>query len=98
LPAVPYGRETWSLILREEYKLRVLENRLQRRIFGPKREGITGGWRKLHNEELHDLYSLLSIIRIIKSMWMRYAGPVALMGERKNSYSLFVKSQKVRDE
>jgi hypothetical protein len=58
-----YGFETWSLTLMEEHRLRVFENRLLRRIFGPKRDGGTGGWRKLHNEELHNLYSLLSIIR-----------------------------------
>jgi hypothetical protein len=48
---------TWSLTIREEHKLRVFENRVLRRIFGPKRDGVTGGWRKRHNEELHDLYS-----------------------------------------
>jgi hypothetical protein len=57
LPVVLYGYETWPLILREEHKLRVFENTVLRRIFGPKRDGMTGGWRKLHNEELHDLYS-----------------------------------------
>jgi hypothetical protein len=59
LPAVLYGCETWSLIVREEHRRRVL------RIFGPKRDGVSGGWRKLHNEELHNLYSSPSIIRII---------------------------------
>jgi hypothetical protein len=54
---VLYGCETWSLTIREEHKLRVFENRVLRRIFGPKRDGVTGGWRKLHNEELHNLYS-----------------------------------------
>jgi hypothetical protein len=63
LPVVLYGCETWSLILREEHRLRVFENRVLRRIFGPKRDKVTGEWRKLHNEELHDLYSLPSIIR-----------------------------------
>jgi hypothetical protein len=57
LPIVVYGRETWSLILREEYRLRLLENRVLRRIFGPKREEVMGGWRRLHNEELHNLYA-----------------------------------------
>jgi hypothetical protein len=56
-----------SLTLREEHRLRVFENRLLRRIFGPKRDEVTGGWRKLHNEELHNLYASPSIIRIIKS-------------------------------
>jgi hypothetical protein len=71
LPVFLYGCETWSLTVREERKLRVFENRVLRRIFGPKREGVTVEWRKLHNEELHNLYSSPSIIRIIKSrrMW-----------------------------
>jgi hypothetical protein len=64
LPVVLYGCKTWSLTVREEQKLRVFENRVLRRIFGPKRDGVTGGWRKLHNEELHNFYSLPSIIRI----------------------------------
>jgi hypothetical protein len=66
-----------SLILREEHIVRVFENRVLRRICGQKRNGVTGGWRKLHNEELHNLYSLPSIIRIMKSRWMRWAGHVA---------------------
>jgi hypothetical protein len=60
LPVVLYGRETWSPILREEHSLGVFENRVLRRIFGPKRDEVTGEWRKLHNEELHDLYSSLA--------------------------------------
>jgi hypothetical protein len=71
LPLVLYGRETWSLTLREEHRLRVFENRVLRRIFGLKRDEVTGDWRKLHNEELRDLYSSPSIIRIIKSGRMR---------------------------
>jgi hypothetical protein len=67
LPVVLHGCETWSLTSREEHKLGVFENRMLRRIFGPKRDGETGGWRKLYNEELHNLYSSPSIIRIIKS-------------------------------
>jgi hypothetical protein len=66
-PVVLYGCETCSLKLREEHKLRVFENRVLRRIFGPKRNEGTGGWRKLHNEELHNLYSSPNIIRMIKS-------------------------------
>jgi hypothetical protein len=62
---VLYGCETWSLTLREEHRLRVFENRVLRRIFGPKRDEVTGEWRKLHNKELRDLYSSASIIRII---------------------------------
>jgi hypothetical protein len=64
---VLYGYETWSLTLREEHRLRVFEKRVLRRIFGPKRDEGTGGWTKLHNEELHNLYSSPSIIRMIKS-------------------------------
>jgi hypothetical protein len=82
LPVVLYGCETWSLTSREEHKLRVFENRVLRRIFGPKRDRVTGGWRKLHNEELHNLYSSPSIIRIIKSKRMRWAGHMARMGRR----------------
>jgi hypothetical protein len=58
------GAETWSLTLREEHRVRVFENRVLRRIFGPKRDEVTGGWRKLHNEELHNLYSSRSITRM----------------------------------
>jgi hypothetical protein len=67
LPVVLYGCETSSLTLREERRLGLFENRVLRRIFGPKRDEVTGEWRKLHNEELHDLYSSASIIRIIKA-------------------------------
>jgi hypothetical protein len=87
---VLYGCETWSLTVREEHKLRVFENRVLRRIFGPKRDGVTGGWRKLHSEELHNLYSSSSRIRIIKSMRVRLAGHVARMGEKRNVYRLLV--------
>jgi hypothetical protein len=60
--------------IREEHRLRVFENRVLRRIFGPRRDEVTGGWRKLHNEELRDSYSSPSIIRMIKSRWMRWVG------------------------
>jgi hypothetical protein len=66
-----YGCETWSLTLREEHRLRVFENRVLRRIFGPKEDEVTGEWRKLLNKELHDLYSSPSIIRILKSRIVR---------------------------
>jgi hypothetical protein len=68
----------------------VFENSVLRRIFGPKRDEVTGEWRKLHNEELHDLYSSPSIIRIIKTRRMRWAGHVARIGEKRNGYSLLV--------
>jgi hypothetical protein len=68
----------------------VFENRVLRRIFGPKRNGVTRGWRKLHNEELHNLYSSQSIIRIIKSRRMTLAGFVARMGEKRKVYRLLV--------
>jgi hypothetical protein len=75
----------WSLNLREEHRLGVFENRVLRRIFGPKREE-DGSWRKLHNDELHNLYSSPDIVRVIKSSRMRWAGHMARMGERGNVY------------
>jgi hypothetical protein len=90
LPAVLYGCETWSLTLREEHRLRVFENRVLRRIFGPKRDEVTGEWRKLHSGELHNLYSSPDIIRQIKSRRMRWAGHVARIGEGRNMYKVLV--------
>jgi hypothetical protein len=90
LPVVLYGCETWSLTLREEHKLRVFENRVLRRIFGPKRAEVTGEWRKMHNEELHNLYSSPDIIRQVKSRRMRWAGHVARMGEKRKVYKVLV--------
>jgi hypothetical protein len=90
LPLVLYGRETWSLTLREIYRLRVFENRVLRKIFGPKRDEVTGEWRKLHNEELHNLYSNPDIIRQIKSRRMRWAEHVARMGEERKLYKVLV--------
>jgi hypothetical protein len=79
-----------SLIVREEHRLRVFENRVLRRLFGPKRDDVIGGWRKRHNEGLHNLNSAPSIIRMIKSKRMRWAGHVAVMGEKWNAYSISV--------
>jgi hypothetical protein len=90
LPVVLYGCETWSLTLREEHRLKVFENRVLRRIFGPKRDEVIGEWRKLHNEELHNLYSSPDIIRQIKSRQMRWAGHVARMGEERKLYKVLV--------
>jgi hypothetical protein len=87
---VVYGCETWSLTLREERRLRVFDNRVLRRIFGPKKDEVTGEWRKLHNEELNDLYCSLSFVWVIKSRSMRWAGHVALIEVRKGeAYTVF---------
>jgi hypothetical protein len=85
LPVVLYGRETWSFTLREEHRLRVFENRVLRRIFGPKREE-DGSWRKLHNDELHSLHISPNIVRVIKSRRMRWTGHVARMEEGRGVY------------
>ena len=76
--------------MREERRLRVFENRVLRRVFGPKRDKVTGKWRKLHNEELSDLYSLPNIVRVVKSRRMRWAGHVARMGEGRGVYRVLV--------
>ena len=89
LPFVLYWRETWSLTLREERKLRVFENMVLRRIFGPRRDEVTGEWRRLHNEEPNDLYSSPNIVRVIKSRRMRWAGHVARMVEERGAYRVY---------
>ena len=76
--------------MREERRLRVFENRMLRRIFGLKRDDVTGEWRKLHNEELNNLYSSPNTLRVIKSRRMRWAGHVACMGERRGMYRVLV--------
>jgi hypothetical protein len=90
LPVVLYWCETWSLTLREERRLRIFENRVLRRIFGPKSDEVTGEWRKLHYEELNNLYPSPNIVRVIKSRRMRWAGHVARMGERRGVYRVLV--------
>jgi len=87
---VLYGCETWSLTLREERRLRVCENRVLRRIFGPRRDEVTGEWRKLHDEELNYLYYSPSIFRVIKSRRKRWAGHVRRMDERRGTYRALV--------
>jgi hypothetical protein len=95
LSVVLYGCETWSLILREDNRPSVFENRVLRRIFGPKGDEMTWDWRKLHNEELHNSYSSPSIIRMIKSRRMRWVGHVARM-RKANAYRMW-ETQKERD-
>ena len=90
MPVVLYGCETWLLTLREERRLRVFENRVRRRIYGPKRDEVRGEWKTLHNEELTDLYSSHSLVRVIRSRRMRWAGHVARMGEGRGVYSVLV--------
>jgi len=95
LPVVLYGCETWLLTLREERKLRVFENMVLR-IFGPRRDKVTGEWRRLHNEGLNDLYSSTNIVQVIKSRRMRWAGHVARMGEDRGMYRVLVGKQEGR--
>jgi hypothetical protein len=90
IDVVLYGCETSSLTLREKHRLRVFENRVLRRIFAPKRDEVTGEWRKLHNEELRDLCSSPGIIRIMKARRMRWAGHVVRLEEKRNVYRLLV--------
>jgi len=90
LPVVLYGCKTWSLTLQEERKLRVFENMVLRRIFGPRRDELTGEWGRLHNEELNDLYSSPNIVQVIKLRRMRWAGHVACTGEERGVYRVLV--------
>ena len=90
LPVVLYGSETRSLILREERRLRVFENRVLRRVFESKRDEVTGEWRKLHNEELNDLYCSPNIVRATKSRGMGWVGHVARMEDRIGLYRVLV--------
>ena len=90
LPVVLYGCETWSLTLREENRSKVFENEVLRKIFGAKKDEITGEWRKLHNADLHAFYSSQNIIRSLKSRRLRWAGHVARMDESRNAYRVLV--------
>jgi len=94
---VLYGCETWSLILREERKLKVFKNMVLRRIFGPRRDEVTGGLRRLYNEELNDLYSSPDIVRVTKSRRMRWAGNVARMGEEMGCIGSWWGNRRERD-
>jgi hypothetical protein len=89
LPVVLYGRETWSLTLREECTLRVFEKKVPRKILRPKRDGVAGEWRKLHNEELHGSYSPNNM-RVMKSRRMSWEGLVVHMGKRRGAYRVLV--------
>jgi len=97
LPVVLYGCETWSLTRRDERKLRVFENTVLRRIFGSRRDEITGEWRRLHNEELNDLYCSQNYVRVIKWRRMRWAGHVANMGEETGTYRILVGNRREGD-
>jgi hypothetical protein len=90
LSVILYGSETLSLTLTEEHELRVFKNRVLRRIFGPKKDGVMGGWREPHNDELRALYSLPSTIRMRKSSRLRWTGHIAQTGEKRNTYRLLV--------
>jgi hypothetical protein len=90
LPVVLYGCETWSLTLREERRLRVFENRVLKRVFGPEKDEVTGEWRKLNNEELNGLYSLPNIVRVVKFRRISWAGHVALSGDDRVVHRVLV--------
>jgi hypothetical protein len=90
LLVVLYGCETWSLTLRDEHRLRVFKNTVLRRILGPKRVEVVGGWRRLHNGELCNLYASPNVSRMIKSRRVRWVGHVAHMGEMRNAYKILV--------
>jgi len=90
LPVVLYGCKTWSLALREKRRLRVFENRVLRRVFGPKRDEVAGEWRKLHNEELSDLYSLPNIVQVVKLRRIRWVGHVACIREGRVVHRVLV--------
>jgi hypothetical protein len=86
---VLYECETWSLTLKEERRLRMFENRVLRRLFGPERDDVTGEWRKLYNDKLNGLYSVPNILRVIKSRRMRLAGHVARIGQGRGVFKFW---------
>ena len=96
LSLVAYGCETWSLTMREECRLIVLENRVLRRIYGPKRNEVTGEWRKLHNEEVNDLYSSPNIVRLIKLRREMGGACSAYGGEKRRIQGLVGKPEGMR--
>jgi hypothetical protein len=89
-----YGCETWSQTLKESHRLRVFENRVLRRLFESKRDEATGKWRKLHNEELHNLFSLPSIIRVMKSMRIIWTGRVERVWEKEGIHAISGKARR----
>jgi len=97
LPVVFYKCDIWSLTWKEERKLRVFENRMLRKIFGPRRDEVTGEWRRLHNEELNELYSSPNFVRMIKSRRTRWAGHMARMGEERGCIGSWWGNRRERD-
>ena len=97
LPVVWYGRETWSLTMREKRRLKMFESRILRRLLEPNRGEVTGEWKKLNNEEHYNLHSSSNIIWVITSKRMRWAGHIAYMGERKDAYKVLVGNMRERD-
>jgi len=91
LPVVLYGRETWFLTLREKHRPKVFENRVLRRIFGSKREEVTGEWRRTYNEKVYALDCSPNIIRVIKSRRMRWVGHVASVGNMRGAYRVLMR-------
>jgi len=90
LPVILYGCESWSTTLADEHKLRVFENKILRKIYGPKRDEMTGEWRRLHNDELYGLYDSPNVVKIMKSRRLRWADHVSRMEKKGRLYSILV--------